>query len=146
MRRLQEAGHHPIAVVGGATGLVGDPSGKSAERALNEREVVEGWVERITSQVTRPAALRRRQPGPHREQPGLDARAGHASPSCATSASTSAWRGCWPRSRSARAWTDEGISFTEFSYQILQALDYLELYRRYGDHAADRRLATSGGT
>ena len=40
MRRLQEAGHHPIAVVGGATGLVGDPSGKSAERALNERDVL----------------------------------------------------------------------------------------------------------
>ncbi|HEX6474292.1 MAG TPA: tyrosine--tRNA ligase, partial [Candidatus Limnocylindria bacterium] len=39
MRRLQESGHHPIAVVGGATGLVGDPSGKSAERALNERDV-----------------------------------------------------------------------------------------------------------
>ncbi|HSM37707.1 MAG TPA: tyrosine--tRNA ligase, partial [Candidatus Limnocylindrales bacterium] len=51
MRRLQEAGHHPIAVVGGATGLVGDPSGKSAERALNELDVVEAWVERIREQV-----------------------------------------------------------------------------------------------
>ena len=78
MRRLQEAGHHPIAVVGGATGLVGDPSGKSAERALNEREVVEAWVERIASQVSGPAAIRRRQPRADREQPGMDARAGHA--------------------------------------------------------------------
>jgi len=52
MRRLQEGGHHPIAVVGGATGLVGDPSGKSAERALNERDVVEAWVERIKSQIS----------------------------------------------------------------------------------------------
>src|ERR671919_985356 len=53
MRRLQEAGHRPIAVVGGATGLVGDPSGKSVERALNEVEVVEAWVERIRGQVER---------------------------------------------------------------------------------------------
>ena len=52
MRRLQLAGHHPIAVVGGATGLVGDPSGKSAERALNDVDVVETWVERIRGQVS----------------------------------------------------------------------------------------------
>ena len=53
MRRLQLAGHHPIAVVGGATGLIGDPSGKSAERNLNEAEVVGAWVERIRGQVER---------------------------------------------------------------------------------------------
>ena len=46
MRRFQLAGHRPIALVGGATGLIGDPSGKSAERVLNPREVVAGWVER----------------------------------------------------------------------------------------------------
>src|ERR671919_1162955 len=51
MRRLQEAGHHPIAVVGGATGLVGDPSGKSVERVLNEPDVVAQWTERIRTQV-----------------------------------------------------------------------------------------------
>ncbi len=53
MRRLQLAGHRPIGLVGGATGLVGDPSGKSAERAFNEAEVVAGWVGRIRSQVER---------------------------------------------------------------------------------------------
>ena len=53
MRRLQMAGHRPIGLVGGATGLVGDPSGRTSERSLNEREVVEGWVERIRSQVER---------------------------------------------------------------------------------------------
>ena len=47
MRRLQDAGHRPIGVVGGATGLIGDPSGKSTERVLNSPEVVANWVERI---------------------------------------------------------------------------------------------------
>src|SRR5918995_2822531 len=53
MRRLQLAGHRPIGLVGGATGLVGDPSGRTSERALQERDVIEGWVERIRSQVER---------------------------------------------------------------------------------------------
>src|SRR5699024_6884550 len=47
MRRLQLAGHRPIGLVGGATGLVGDPSGRTSERVLNSPEVVESWVERI---------------------------------------------------------------------------------------------------
>ena len=53
MRRLQHAGHRPIGVVGGATGLIGDPSGKSAERTLNAPEVVAGWVARIRGEVGR---------------------------------------------------------------------------------------------
>jgi tyrosyl-tRNA synthetase len=53
MRRLQVAGHEPIAVVGGATGLIGDPSGRSAERTLNEAQVVADWVDRIRVQVER---------------------------------------------------------------------------------------------
>ncbi|HEY7847508.1 MAG TPA: tyrosine--tRNA ligase [Candidatus Limnocylindria bacterium] len=130
MRRLQEAGHHPIAVVGGATGLVGDPSGKSAERALNEREVVDAWVERIASQVT--GLLRFDGDNPARIVNNLE------------------WTGDmsaltflrdigkhFPVNRmlarevvSSRL--EEGISYAEFSYQVLQALDYLELYRRYG--------------
>jgi tyrosyl-tRNA synthetase len=130
MRRLQAAGHHAIAVVGGATGLVGDPSGKSAERSLNDVEVVEAWVERIRSQVSR--LLIFDGDNPARIVNNLD------------------WTGemsaitflrdigkHFPISRmlakevvSTRL--DEGISYTEFSYQILQALDYLELYRRYG--------------
>ena len=130
MRRLQLAGHHPIAVVGGATGLVGDPSGKSAERALNEVEVVEAWVERIHSQVS--GLLDFDGSNPARIVNNLE------------------WTGemtaitflrdigkHFPISRmlakevvSARL--EEGISYTEFSYQVLQALDYLELYRRYG--------------
>ena len=51
MRRLQDAGHHAICVVGGATGLIGDPSGKSVERVLNDEDVVAQWTERIREQV-----------------------------------------------------------------------------------------------
>ena len=58
MRRLQLAGHRPVGLVGGATGLVGDPSGRSAERQLHERDVISGWVERIRSQVERYLDLR----------------------------------------------------------------------------------------
>src|SRR5205823_9633813 len=53
MRRLQLAGHRPIGLVGGATGLIGDPSGKSEERVLNPRETVAAWVERIRGEVAR---------------------------------------------------------------------------------------------
>src|SRR6202020_804332 len=53
LRRLQLAGHRPIGLVGGATGLIGDPSGKSVERALNSPEMVAGWVERIRVQVSK---------------------------------------------------------------------------------------------
>jgi tyrosyl-tRNA synthetase len=52
LRRFQLAGHTPIALVGGATGLVGDPSGKNEERTLNSTEIVEGWVSRIRTQVS----------------------------------------------------------------------------------------------
>ena len=53
MRRFQLAGHRPIGLVGGATGLIGDPSGKSAERVLNPREVVAGWAERFRGELNR---------------------------------------------------------------------------------------------
>src|SRR6185369_6419786 len=53
LRRLQLAGHRPIGLVGGATGLIGDPSGRNTERSLNETEVVEEWVERLRGQVSR---------------------------------------------------------------------------------------------
>src|SRR5580693_4592540 len=53
MRRVQDAGHRPIGLVGGATGLIGDPSGKSAERVLNPRETVAKWVDRIRGELER---------------------------------------------------------------------------------------------
>ena len=130
MRRLQLAGHHPIAVVGGATGLVGDPSGKSAERALNDVDVVETWVERIRGQVS--GLLDFEGSNPARIVNNLEWTGGMTAITFLRDIGKH-----FPISRmlakevvSARL--EEGISYTEFSYQILQALDYLELYRRYG--------------
>ncbi|HET7520151.1 MAG TPA: tyrosine--tRNA ligase [Candidatus Limnocylindria bacterium] len=131
MRRLQEAGHHPIAVVGGATGLVGDPSGKSAERVLNDTAVVEAWVERIRAQIVHLLPMEGANPARivnNLEWTGeLSALAflrdigKHFSVARMVAKEVVATR-----------ISDDGISYTEFSYQILQALDYLELYRRYG--------------
>jgi tyrosyl-tRNA synthetase len=132
MRRLQLAGHRPIGLVGGATGMIGDPSGKSAERVLNPREVVAQWVEGIRGEVSR----------------FLDFDAGESS---ALIASNLEWTGPMPvleflrdigKHFSVNRMLDResvkarleagGISYTEFSYQLLQALDFLELHRRYG--------------
>jgi tyrosyl-tRNA synthetase len=132
MRRLQLAGHRPIGLVGGATGLIGDPSGKSAERVLNPRELVAEWVERIRREESR----------------FLDFDAGEAS---ALIVSNLEWTGSMLvldflrdigkhfsvnrmlDRESVKARLDGGgLSFTEFSYQLLQAMDYLELHRRYG--------------
>jgi tyrosyl-tRNA synthetase len=132
LRRLQLAGHRPIALVGGATGLIGDPSGKSAERVLNSREVVAGWTQRFRAEIER----------------FLDFGPG---PAGALLVSNLDWTQDLPvldflrdigkhfpvnqmlARESVRARLEGGgITFTEFSYQLLQAMDYLELHRRYG--------------
>jgi tyrosyl-tRNA synthetase len=131
MRRLQLAGHRPIGLVGGATGLVGDPGGRTSERVLNERDVVAQWVERIRAQVERYLSF--------------------DGPNAATIVNNLDWTGQlsaidWLRdigkhfsvsrmlAKEAIAARLEagGISYTEFSYQVMQALDFLELYRRHG--------------
>jgi tyrosyl-tRNA synthetase len=131
MRRLQDAGHHAIAVAGGATGLVGDPSGKSAERVLNEVKVIEEWVERIRAQIEH--LLPMEGDNPARIVNNLDWTRGVTALSFLRDIGKhfSVARMLAKEAVSARM-SDEGISYTEFSYQILQALDYLELYRRYG--------------
>jgi tyrosyl-tRNA synthetase len=131
MRRLQRAGHPPIGLVGGATGLIGDPSGKSTERALNSPELVAGWVERIRAEVSQ----------------YLDFTGG---PAAATVVSNLDWTGqlsaldflrdigkyfpvnqMLSREVVKARLEAGGISYTEFSYQVLQANDFLELHRRY---------------
>jgi tyrosyl-tRNA synthetase len=131
MRRLQDAGHHAICVVGGATGLVGDPSGKSVERVLNEPEVVAQWTERIRAQVSH--LLPMEGDNPARIVNNLDWTRDISALSFLRDIGKhfSVARMLAKEAVSARM-NDEGISYTEFSYQILQALDYLELYRRYG--------------
>ena len=137
-RRLQQAGHRPLALVGGATGLIGDPRPES-ERQLNSRDTVAAWVARIRSQIER----------------YLD----FDGPAAATVVDNLDWtapmsaidflrdigkhfrvnRMLAKEAVSARLNSEAGISYTEFSYQILQGMDYLELYRRYGC-----RLQTGG--
>jgi len=130
MRRLQLAGHHPLALVGGSTGLIGDPK-PTAERVLNEPEVVAQWVEKLGEQVARFLEFE------------------------GTSGATLVNNLDWTKDLSAidflrdigkyfrvgtmlkkdavaaRLNSDAGISYTEFSYQILQGMDFLRLYETY---------------
>ena len=131
MRRLQLAGHDPIAVVGGATGLIGDPSGRSAERTLNEAEVVAEWVKKIRVQVERYLDFN----GAHaaRIVNNLDWTAPVSALDLLRDVGKHFSVNRMLDKESVKARLDgPGISFTEFSYQILQAFDYLELHRRYG--------------
>ncbi len=133
LRRLQLAGHRPVALVGGATGLIGDPSGKTVERNLNSPDVVAEWVGRIRAQI----------------EPFLSFSSG---PNAAVMVNNLEWtdelsaieflrdvgkhfrvnRMIAKEAVSARLRSEAGISFTEFSYQVLQGMDFLELYRRLG--------------
>jgi tyrosyl-tRNA synthetase len=131
MRRLQLAGHRPILVVGGATGLIGDPSGRSAERALNAEDVVAAWVDRIRDQVQRYLSFE----GDNAAQVVNNLE--WTGPMTAITFLRDVGKHFGVNRMldkevvSARLQAG-GISYTEFSYQILQALDYLELHRRYG--------------
>ena len=131
MRRLQLAGHRPYALVGGATGLIGDPR-MSGERVLNDAEIVSTWVESLRDQISRFLDLEGefgvtmvnnldwigqmsaldflRDMGKHFRMGTMLAKDTVA----------------------RRLQSDEGISYTEFSYQVLQGIDYLELHRRHG--------------
>lgn len=130
MRRFQLAGHLPIALVGGATGLVGDPSGRNEERTLNDETIVEQWVGNIRTQLGK----------------FLDF---ESKSNCAVMANNLDWtkpvsaleflrdigkhfsvNQMLAKDSVASRLESGGISYTEFSYQVLQAFDYLELYRR----------------
>lgn len=134
LRRFQLAGHTPVALVGGATGLIGDPSFKASERTLNSAETVQGWVASLSAQIS---AL-------------LTASDGLAAPLLVNNAD---WMGQMSaldflrdigkhfsvnamlaresvRQRLARP--DQGISFTEFSYALLQSQDFAVLNQRLG--------------
>jgi len=131
MRRIQQAGNHPLMLVGGATGLIGDPR-MSGERVLNSTDVVAGWVERIRSQVEQfvdfDGAFAARMVN------NLDWTSGLSAIGFLRDVGQHFRMGRMlaKETVSARLNSDEGLSFTEFSYQILQGMDYLELYRRYG--------------
>ncbi|MFD0483681.1 tyrosine--tRNA ligase [Kineococcus sp. GCM10028916] len=129
-RRLQQAGHHPLILVGGATGLVGDPR-PSAERTMNDPSVVAGWVTGLQGQI----------------EPFLD----FDGPAAATMVNNLDWTGpmsaieflrdvgkhfsvnrMLDREAVSKRLATTGISFTEFSYVLLQSNDFLQLHRRHG--------------
>ncbi|PXV52978.1 tyrosine--tRNA ligase [Aeromonas veronii] len=134
LRRFQLAGHTPVALVGGATGLIGDPSFKATERSLNSTDTVQGWVASLSAQIR---AL-------------LPADEGLSAPQLVNNGD---WMGQMSaldflrdigkhfsvnamlaresvRQRLARP--DQGISFTEFSYALLQSYDFAVLHQRLG--------------
>ena len=132
LRRFQLAGHNPIALVGGATGLVGDPSGRNEERSLNSTEIVENWVSRIRTQVS--AFLDFDAPkNPARVVNNLD----WTSPLSAIEFLRDIGKHfsvnqMLAKDSVASRLDAGGISYTEFSYQVLQSYDYLELFKRHG--------------
>ncbi|WP_326599217.1 tyrosine--tRNA ligase [Streptomyces sp. NBC_01803] len=131
LRRLQQAGHRPLALVGGATGHIGDPR-PTAERTLNDPEVIAEWVTRLRAQI----------------EPYLSFEGDNA----ATMVNNLDWTAglsvieflrdigkhfrvnkmLTKDSVAQRLASAQGISYTEFSYQLLQGMDFLQLYRRYG--------------
>ena len=130
-RRVQEAGHKPLILVGGSTGLIGDPK-PTSERTLNSKETVAEWVENLREQVSRFISFE--GPNAARVVNNLDW--------TAPMSAIDFLRDIGKHFRvgkmlskdavSTRLNSEAGISYTEFSYQILQGMDYLELYRQYG--------------
>jgi tyrosyl-tRNA synthetase len=130
MRRLQLAGHRPLGLVGGSTGLIGDPR-PEAERTLNTRETVAEWVGYLQAQVSR--FISREGDNPVRLVNNLDWTAGLSAIDFLREIGKHYRVGTMLKKDAvaSRLNSDAGISYTEFSYQILQGFDYLELYRQY---------------
>ncbi len=131
VRRLQDAGHTPFGLVGGATGLIGDPK-MAGERTLNDRDVVSGWVQRIRTQIE--PLLRFDGPNAATMVNNLDWTAPLTAIDFLRDVGKHYRLGTMLAKDTVarRLHSDAGISFTEFSYQILQGMDYLELHRRHG--------------
>ncbi|CAN5179369.1 tyrosine--tRNA ligase [soil metagenome] len=131
MRRLQLAGHRPLGLVGGSTGLIGDPR-PTAERTLNDATTVAEWVGYLQAQVSKFLSF----------EGGNAARLVNNLDWTAPMSAIDFLRDVGKHFRvgtmlkkdavSARLNSDAGISYTEFSYQVLQGMDFLELYRSYG--------------
>tara|TARA_R110002110_G_scaffold90705_1_gene235741 strand:- start:359 stop:1654 length:1296 start_codon:yes stop_codon:yes gene_type:complete len=133
LRRFQLAGHRPLALVGGATGLIGDPSFKAQERQLNTPEVIAGWVEKIHQQVSRFIDF---DAGPVSAEVvnNLDWTQGMDVLTFLRDVGKHFSVNAMIQKESVRQRIERegsGISFTEFTYMILQSFDFAELSRRY---------------
>lgn len=131
MRRIQLAGHKPLGLVGGSTGLIGDPR-PTAERTLNTKETVAEWVGYLQGQVSR--FLSGEGENAVRLVNNLDWTGGLSAIDFLREIGKHYRVGTMLKKDAvaSRLNSDAGISYTEFSYQILQGFDYLELYRLYG--------------
>jgi len=131
MRRLQLKGHRPLGLVGGSTGLIGDPR-PTAERTLNSRDTVAEWVTRLQGQVSR--FLSGDGDNGVRLVNNLDWTESLSAIDFLREIGKHFRVGTMLKKDAvaARLASDEGISYTEFSYQILQGYDFLELYRQHG--------------
>ncbi|HHV20128.1 MAG TPA: tyrosine--tRNA ligase [Propionibacterium sp.] len=129
VRHLQAAGHNPILLVGGSTGLIGDPK-QTGERVMNSTEVVAAWVDRLGEQVSRYVDFD--GPNPARLVNNYDWTAEISTLEFLRDIGKHfSINRMLDRDVVARR-LETGISYTEFSYVLLQSLDYRELYRRYG--------------
>jgi len=130
LKRFQLAGHRPIALVGGATGLVGDPSGKNDERTLNEEKLVAEWVSKIRKQVEKILDFKDKDTSAKLVN-NLDwTKSISALELLRDIGKHFSVNQMLAKDSVATRLSSSGISYTEFSYQVLQAYDYLELYRR----------------
>lgn len=131
MRRIQLAGHKPLGLVGGSTGLIGDPR-PSAERTLNTKDTVAEWVGYLRAQIER--FLSFEGDNAARMVNNLDWTEGVSAIDFLRDVGKHFRVGTMIKKDavSARLNSEAGISFTEFSYQVLQGFDFLELYRQYG--------------
>ncbi|MEO6505254.1 MAG: tyrosine--tRNA ligase, partial [Terrimesophilobacter sp.] len=128
LRRLQLAGHRPLGLVGGSTGLIGDPR-PTAERTLNTKDVVAEWVGYLQGQVSKYLSFDGENAA--RLVNNLDWTAPLSAIDFLRDIGKHFRVGTMLKKDAVRARleSDEGISYTEFSYQILQGMDFLELYR-----------------
>ncbi|SEE54281.1 tyrosyl-tRNA synthetase [Arthrobacter alpinus] len=131
MRRMQLAGHKPLGLVGGSTGLVGDPR-PTAERTMNSKETVSEWVGYLQGQVQRFLSFDGENAA--RMVNNLDWTAPMSAIDFLRDVGKYFRVGTMIKKDivASRLNSDEGISYAEFSYQILQGMDYLELFRQYG--------------
>ena len=134
LKRFQEAGHRPIILVGGSTGLIGDPSFKAEERKLNSPEIVAGWVEKIRHQTSQFVDFDESLPNGAMIVNNLDWTAGIDVLDFLRDVGKHFSINSMIQKESVKQRLQRdggGISFTEFSYSLLQSLDFAELNRRY---------------
>ncbi|WP_249872022.1 tyrosine--tRNA ligase [Oceanobacillus saliphilus] len=129
LKRFQQAGHKPIALIGQGTGMIGDPSGRSSERSLNTSEVVKGYADKIKEQIRRLVDLDA-EDNPVQSINNYDWLGSMTVIDFLRDAGKYFGINYMLAKESVSARIEQGITYTEFSYMILQSLDFLKLYEK----------------